>query len=402
MMGQSKRLGVWMIGILLAVEGCSDDSSKEPGVSTTGGTGAVGFPGAGTLGSAGTLAAGGSGIGVGSAGMGVAGRGVGTGGAGMLPGAAGRGPLPPPPTGSGAPPVGTGGAGAGGAGMTAGGTGVAGNDMPGGAAGSGPMPMPSAEGGCTPGLPPTTDYGERGPMEVMTVDNTGPGGQYTMFRPRTLGESGFKHPPVTWGNGVTTVPSFYVELLSTVASHGFVVIASNSSAIAAQQVRMGLEWLIEQNGSGEFAGKLAVDCAGAIGYSMGGGAAVGAAAHPKVMATVSLHGLTGAAGALHGPLLLITSTNDGFVTKAQFVVPTYSASTKVPTIMATLNVPGATPDFVGHLIPLGDAGDERAPLVAWLRLFLYGDQGARDWFYGPDCTLCKTPWTDIQRKNHMW
>ena len=257
---------------------------------------------------------------------------------------------------------------------------------------------------CTPApMGAVMDYGAKGPFDTMQVSNTGPSSQYTMFRPRTLGMGGFMHPPVTWGNGVTTTPDLYTALLNTVASHGFVVIASNSTGVTAQDVRSGLEWLIMQNDSGaDLKGKLAVNCAGAIGYSMGGGAAVGAAAHPKVIATVSMHGLQGDANALHGPLLLMTSTNDGFVTKEGFVAPTYNASTKVPTIMATENVPGASPDFTGHLLPIGDSGNERAPLIAWLRLFIYGDTGAKPWFYGMDCGLCKAPWTDIQRKNAMW
>lgn len=277
-----------------------------------------------------------------------------------------------------------------------------------------PATMPSAgmastdapiiDGACTgPALPPISDYGAMGPFQARVETNTGPGGSYTMFRPTELGANGFLHPPTTWGNGVTTTPDLYTALLTTVASHGFVVIASNSTAVAAQDLQTGLDWLIMQNDMpGDFQGKLAVKCAAAIGYSMGGGAAVGAAAHPNVIATVALHGLQAPASGLHGPLLLITSTNDGFVTKSGFVQPTYDGSSKVPTIMATLNVPGATPDFAGHLIPLGDAGQERAPLIAWLRLYVYGDQAAKPWFYGDACTLCQDPWTDIQRKNGDW
>jgi hypothetical protein len=242
-----------------------------------------------------------------------------------------------------------------------------------------------------------------GPFVIRIETNIGPGGSYTMFRPDELGANGFMHPPATWGNGVTTTPDQYTALLSAVASHGFVVIASNSTAVTAEELKAGLDWLLMQNdAAGDYQGKLAVKCAAAIGYSMGGGAAVGAASHPNVLATVALHGLQGPAAQLTGPLLLITSTNDGFVTKSGFVQPTYDGSSKVPTIMATLNVPGASADFAGHLIPLGDAGKERAPLIAWLRLFVYGDQAAKPWFYGADCTLCKEPWTDIQRKNGDW
>lgn len=251
-------------------------------------------------------------------------------------------------------------------------------------------------------LPPVADYGEMGPFVMRIETNLGPGGGYTMFRPDELGVDGFMHPVATWGNGVSTTPDQYTALLSTVASHGFVVIASDSKSVSAQELKAGLDWLLAQNDMpGEFQGKLAVKCAVAIGYSMGGGAAVGAASHPNVIATVALHGLQAPAAELRGPLLLMTSTNDGFVTKSGYVQPTYDASSKVPTIMATLNVPGAA-DFSGHLIPLGDAGKERAPLIAWLRLFVLGDQAAKSWFYGADCTLCKEPWTDIQRKNGDW
>ena len=128
---------------------------------------------------------------------------------------------------------------------------------------------------------------------------------------------------------------------------------------------------------------------------------MGAANHGNGVTVVSWHGLQAAAEQANGPVLLITSTDDGFVTKSGYAQPTYARSSVQPTIMATLNNPG-TPSFAGHLIPLGDAGPERAPGVAWLRYWVYGDQNARGWFFGSDCTLCESPWTDIQRKNHAW
>jgi hypothetical protein len=180
------------------------------------------------------------------------------------------------------------------------------------------------------------------------------------------------------------------------------VIASNSTGVTAALLTSGLEWLIAQNAaSGALQGKLDVARAVTIGYSLGGGAAVDAAKHPAVLATVSFHGLQGDAGAAKGPLLLLTSTADGFVTKEGYVKPCYDRSSKVPTVMATLDVPDA-PSFAGHLYPLGDAGEERAPAIAWLRLWVYGDQGGRKYFYGADCVLCGTGWTDIQRKNGDW
>jgi hypothetical protein len=208
---------------------------------------------------------------------------------------------------------------------------------------------------------------------------------------------------VSWGNGVTTTPDFYVPLLETVASHGYVVIASNSATMTAQLVRQGFEWLLAQNGS-TFESKLAVDCGATIGYSMGGGSAVGAGSHPAVRAIVSMHGLGATSGGNPAPMLLITVPNDAIVPKATHVASTYQrASAQQPAIMATLQCGAGTQcGLGGHLVPLFDAGTERAPLIAWLRMWINGDEGARPWFYGPSCKVCTAPWVDIQRKNHGW
>jgi hypothetical protein len=271
----------------------------------------------------------------------------------------------------------------------AGSAGTAGTDVAGSSATGGMGGSPSSG---MQVLPPIDDYGAMGPFTTMIANSTGPDGTYTIFRPNELGKDGFLHPPTTWGNGITTTPAQYTALLSTIASHGFAIIASNSSNVTADLMTKGLDWLIAQNEvDGDFKGKLDVERAVSIGYSLGGGAAVGAGSHEKVVVTVSMHGLTGASNELHGPLLLFTSTGDTFVSAAQFVDPTFNMS-RVQTFYGTLT--GGS-----HLNPLGDAGDERAPMIAWLRLWVYGDEGAKKYFYGDDCTLCKAPWVMPQRKN---
>ena len=247
--------------------------------------------------------------------------------------------------------------------------------------------------GCTPA--------PSGMFTTTTVMNTGPDGNYTVVRPATLGENGFLHPPVAWGNGLGTTPTSYVELLDNVASHGFVVIANPGTGSDPQVVRQGLEWLIDQNGSGDYAGKLAVDCAGTIGYSMGGGAAVGSGAHPAVKAIVSIHGLEDAAESASGPILLTTSDDDGFVTKSGYVQPCYDRSSVQPTILAT-HITGNAASFNGHLEPIGAGGADAEPAIAWLRFWIYGDESQRDWFFGTDCKVCVSPWADVQKKNYNW
>lgn len=288
---------------------------------------------------------------------------------------------------------GSGGAAAGGTGSGGISPGSGGLPDTGGTAGAGGATTSSS--GCGQTLPAITDYGAMGPFPTTTVNNSGPDGNYTVIRPTTLGQNGFKHPLATWGNGITTTPALYPVLLSTIASQGIVVVASNSTSVTAQLMTAGLDWLVAQNAAaGDFQGKLDTKCLISIGYSLGGGAAVNTGSHADVVTTVSFHGLTGASNALHGPLLLFTSTQDTFVSAAQFVTPTFNQST-VQTFYATLTGAGDA----GHLTPINDAGPERAPAIAWLRLWVYGDQDAKKYFYGDDCILCKDPWTNPQRKN---
>ena len=222
----------------------------------------------------------------------------------------------------------------------------------------------------------------------MEIDNTGPDGMYTMFRPTNL-QAGFKFVPATWGNGITTTPQLY-PWLNTVASHGFVIIASNSSTVTAAQMTDGLDWLIAQNdAAGELQGKLDASRAVCIGYSLGGQGSVTCGSHPKVVATIAMHPAGGFPTGLHGPLLLFSGANDTVCVPDSFVQPTFDSS-PVPTFYAFLN-------DADHLEPvLG--GRETAPFIAWLRLWVFGDQNAKSFFYGTDCKLCSAPWVMPQSK----
>jgi hypothetical protein len=219
----------------------------------------------------------------------------------------------------------------------------------------------------------------------------GPGGAYTIYRPTNLGEGGFLHPPVAWGNGLGTIPSLYAEQLDNLAANGFVVVGNPGPGSDPQVVRQGLEWLIDQNNAGEYAGMLAVNCAGTIGYSMGGGAAVGSGAHPAVKAIVSIHGLEDAAEAASGPILLLTAEGDTFVTKSGYAQPCYDRSSVQPTMLASHTAGD-------HLDPLLATAEDWAPALGWLRYWIYGDESQKNLFFGASCTLCS--WPDVQRKNH--
>jgi hypothetical protein len=327
-----------------------------------------------------------------------------------------------------------GGANAGGAGADAGGgganAGTAGSDAGGGGANAGTAGSDAGGGGANAGtagaslgtscesLPPVSDYADKGPFpDAKMFTGTGPNANYTLFRPdASLGKGGFKHPIAAWGNGITTTPDQYEETLTLIATHGFVIVACNDTEVERPCMSDGMDWLIEQNASGPMMGKLDLGREATIGYSWGGGGAIDTADRANVKATVSLHGMpprvTDAFAKMHAPLLLFTSTGDTFVTADEYVTPNYEAS-MVPTFYATLAdstaghlyvVDQGAPVCLGAVLGLGtcaSAAAERAPTIAWLRLWTCGDQNAKKFFYGDDCTLCQNPWTMPKRKAWM-
>jgi hypothetical protein len=268
-------------------------------------------------------------------------------------------------------------------------------------------------------LPAVTDYSAVGPFaDAKMFASVGPNSNYTLFRPDTsLGQNGFKHPIVAWGNGISTTPDMYQKTLPLIASHGFVIIGCNDTQVEEPCLAAGLDWLVAQNtASGPMQGKLDTSREAAVGYSWGGGAAVDTSVRPNIKATVSLHGMpprqTGTWSGIHAPLLLFTSTGDNFVTASGYVTPNYMSST-VQTFYATLSdstaghlyvVDQGASICVGSLLgtQFGNCGNdvtEHAPTIAWLRLWVCDDANAKKFFYGDSCTLCQSPWTNPQRKD---
>jgi hypothetical protein len=255
-------------------------------------------------------------------------------------------------------------------------------------------------------LPPITDYTQEGPFQTTTVEgNVGPSNNYTIYRPDPLGKNGFLHPPIIFGPGIITscapggTLNVYTTLLTHLATHGFVTICVNSLSggpgdpANLSAMKTGLDWLIAQNSQAgsAYQGKLAVTCAIGSGYSIGATASTELSSHPAVMTTVSIHGHQ-TTGMPHGPLWLMTGTQD--VIDANRM--TLATLTTAPAILTALPI--------GHLdvpteIALG--GQYIAPITAWLRYWVYGDQGAKNFFFGNNCKVCTSPWITPET-NDLW
>jgi hypothetical protein len=255
--------------------------------------------------------------------------------------------------------------------------------------------------GCGETLPSISDYTQNGPYTAMTINNTGPDGGYTVVQPTTLGANGFKHPIASWGNGITTTPSYYPTLLNRIASDGLVVVASNSSSVTEADMAGGLQWMIQQNtGSGQYQGKLDTSCLVSIGYSLGGAGAVEQGADPAVNAnivtTISFHPAGGTPQSLKAPLLLFTSLDDTVCVPATFVQPVFNGS-PVQTFYEILQDAG-DPSNAGHIIVVSPTDPEYAPANAWLRLWVYGDTGGMNYFWGSSAKSCQLPDFQCQSK----
>lgn len=248
-----------------------------------------------------------------------------------------------------------------------------------------------------PTLPPITDYSVKGPFKTVVEKNVGPNNSYTVFRPDPLDQNGFLHAPIVFGPGIgQTVQPIHTEMLTNFASHGFVVVGTpvlNQGPGGAQNLKTmqdGLNWIVKQNTTdGIYKGKLWVDHAISMGFSVGGTAAVQLGGAPEVFTVVSIHGHT-AEAALHGPMFQTTGTKDNVGMPLQQA--TFDKS-KVQTFLATLT--GAPHGYIES----NGGGEERKAILAWMRYWIYNDTGAKKFFYGDDCVLCKAPWEKPQRKN---
>lgn len=294
---------------------------------------------------------------------------------------------------------GTGGSGAGIAGSSApGGSPAAAGASTGGTGGGGGGGGGAGGGGSGGGsaLPPVTDYKAMGPFMVTVDKGTGPGEAYTVFRPSTLGEKGFLHAPIIFGPGIGQEVTVHTTMLTNFASHGFVVVGTPKleegpgGAANLKSMRDGLDWILQQNGMpGLYQGKLAITRAVSMGFSVGGTSAVQLGGHAAIATVVSIHGHT-ATAELHGPMLQTTGTQD---TRGMPLQQDTYDSSEVQTFLATLT--GAPHAYIEQ----DGGGNERPAILAWLRYFIYADAGAKGFFYGADCTLCKAPWENPQRKN---
>lgn len=367
--------------------GCSEGNTTGTGEGGPSGTAGSGGAGSATGGaSTGGAATGGASIG-GS---------VSTGGANPNTGGASGGSTPSAGSSAGGA-SGTGGA-------AAGASGTAGTPSTGGSAG-----MAGGSGTSCSGTWPAADPAVAGPYATVTENEVGPtagegadGGapvRFTMFRPMTLGEGGRCHPVVTWGNGTGSTPNLYGVFLRHLASHGFVVIASNSTNVSRgtpPPMVVGVTWVLEQNDDPASALYQHIDTAhiGATGHSQGGFATSTAGGDSHITTIAPLCGAS-AQRNLHGPAFIFCGELDTTV-PCENVQNGFDSITSQPAMLANY----LSADHVNWVTFRGtNPSPVEAAVTAWMRVHLMNDAALRSWFYGPSCRLCADPAWEITQKN---
>lgn len=220
---------------------------------------------------------------------------------------------------------------------------------------------------------------------------------FTVFRPSDLASSERCHPVITWGNGTGSNPGLYKVLLTHLASHGFIVVASDSPNVAQGDpppMVAGVSWLREENSKPDsvYFNRIDTTHAGATGHSQGGFASTQAGRDEQITTIAPLCGAS-AQRNLHGPALLLCGGLDDVV-DCEGIASALDSITQ-PAMLANY----LTADH-GNWITF--RGTTLSPMevatVAWMRVHLMDDNDLRAWFYGPTCKLCTDPaWAVTQK-----
>ena len=212
---------------------------------------------------------------------------------------------------------------------------------------------------------------------------------YTIFRPACMKE-GEKYPVITWANGTCGLTHGYATLLSTVASHGFVIIASNSTWTATPptdsvQVRaIDYAESVNEDEKSPLYHRLDLDKIGAMGHSQGAAATAKTGADPRVKSIILWNGGT----SNDKPFLDVSGDRDIGMPTVQAITDAAGGATQPGAwtfYHQVLQTGGAA---TGHLVLMEQPDRVWEMAVAWWKWQLNGDEDAKKTFVGSDCGLC--------------
>lgn len=240
--------------------------------------------------------------------------------------------------------------------------------------------------------------------------------RFNVYRPSNLGDSGHCHPILIWANGYRDNPEQkppdcvvnqatdqwcgqYSPLLNHLASHGFVVVASLSTATAEGDplpTTAGLDWIIEQadDPSSPYYQHLDTSRIGQLGHSYGGMSTTMTASDPRFSALATICGARTPEG-VHTPMLFFCGGQDRQV-ECSGIKNTFETVTDQPAFF--INQLDADH---GSWVYDGAGGVSLSASAAWFRAHLMDDAESRSFFYGPGCRFCSDNRVEVEQNSLM-
>ncbi len=187
--------------------------------------------------------------------------------------------------------------------------------------------------------------------------------------------------------------------MNHLASHGFVVVASLSTATAEGDplpTIAGLDWILEQaeDPSSPYYQRLDTNNIGQLGHSYGGMSTCMSASEPRYKALATICG-TRALSGVHTPMLFFCGGRDATV-DCSGVRDTFLSVTDQPAFFIN-----ELDSDHGSWVYQGPNGVSLSASAAWFRAHLMGDADSREYFYGAGCTFCSDNRVEVEQNSLM-
>jgi hypothetical protein len=213
---------------------------------------------------------------------------------------------------------------------------------------------------------------------------------YTVFRPACM-RDGETYPVITWGNGTCGQTGGYGVQLAVLASHGFVVIASNSRFTDGGKNEMlrALDFAKAANAdsTSPLYQRLDLTKVGAMGHSQGASATANAARDARIKAIILWNG--GTSGQPAKPFLSVTGDRDIGNPTVASLSSFVNGATQPGAWLFYHQVLETGGSVTGHLTLMEQPERVTDVTVNWWKYILNDDAEAKSWFVGTDCMLCK-------------
>jgi hypothetical protein len=212
---------------------------------------------------------------------------------------------------------------------------------------------------------------------------------FTVFRPACM-KKGEKYPVITWANGTCGLIHGYSALLSTVASHGFVIIASNSTwtntapTDTVQLKALDYAKALNEDSKSPLYQRLDLEHIGAEGHSQGAAATKVADIDPRIDAVIFWNSQV----SNNKPHLNVSAERDTTARTPADMMASAQGATKPGAWIYFHKIPETGGNATGHLTLMEQPERVVDMAIAWWKWQLKGDEEAKKMFVGDSCGLC--------------